>query len=204
MTAIPATSTSGAAGAAGAKLAAAGKAGTGVPLCFVVDGDGSIRHFLSLILHGAGIDTEEFAEGKALLAALDRRTPDIIFLNIPLESAEAIESVVALGKRGYSGYVQLMSSRGSAVLGHVKSIGDQHRLLMVPSLKKPFETGAVLKILQILKFGQPPSVPARVDLSDALSNGWIEFWYQPRSTCARNSWSAPRHSPAFGIRKTAF
>jgi EAL domain-containing protein (putative c-di-GMP-specific phosphodiesterase class I)/CheY-like chemotaxis protein len=165
----------------GTTRGAAGPGGnTRVPLCFVVDADPSIRHFLSLILHGAGIDTEEFADGNTLLAALNRRTPEIIFLDISLESAEAIESVVALGKRGYSGYVQLMSNRGLAVLAHVKSIGDQHRLLTLPPLKKPFETSAVLKILQALKFGEPPSVAARIDLSEALHNNWVEFWYQPK------------------------
>jgi hypothetical protein len=40
-----------------------------VPLCFVVDGDASIRHFLSLVLQGVGIDTEEFADGAAFRAA---------------------------------------------------------------------------------------------------------------------------------------
>jgi len=150
------------------------------PLCFVVDSDGSIRHFLSLIMHGAGIDTEEFADSHGLPAALAKRTPDAVFLNIALESAEAIECVVALGKRGYSGYVQLMSSRGAAVLAHVKSIGDQHRLLMMTPLKKPFETGVIVKILQDLKLGEPPTVAGRVDLDEALQNGWIEFWFQPK------------------------
>ena len=165
----------------GTTRGAAGPGGNArVPLCFVVDADPSIRHFVSLILHGAGIDTEEFADGNTLLAALNRRTPAIIFIDISLESAEAIESVVALGKRGYSGYVQLMSTRGSAVLAHVKSIGDQHRLLTLPPLKKPFETGAVIKILQALKFGDPPSVAARIDLCEALQNNWVEFWYQPK------------------------
>jgi EAL domain-containing protein (putative c-di-GMP-specific phosphodiesterase class I)/CheY-like chemotaxis protein len=150
------------------------------PLCFVIDGEASTRHFLSLILQGAGIDTEEFSDGQNLTAALNRRTPDVVFLSIPLESAEAIDSVVKLGKRGYSGYVQLMSSRGSAVLAHVKGIGDQHRLLMLPALKKPFETGAVVKILQDIKLGQPPTVAGRLDLEEALRSGWIEFWYQPK------------------------
>jgi EAL domain-containing protein (putative c-di-GMP-specific phosphodiesterase class I) len=150
------------------------------PLCFVVDSDASIRHFLSLILHGAGIDTEEFADGQSLSAALAKCTPDAVFLNIALESSDAIECVVALGSRGYSGYVQLMSNRGSAVLAHVKSIGDQHRLLMLPALKKPFETGAIVKILQDLKLGQPPTVAGRIDLDEALRNGCIEFWYQPK------------------------
>ena len=126
------------------------------PLCFVADVDGSIRHFLSLVLHGSGIDTEEFADGATFRVALARRAPDLVFLNIAIESAETIECVVALGKYGYPGYVQLMSARGSAVLEHVKSIGEQHRLKMLPVLKKPFETGTILKILQDLRLGHPP------------------------------------------------
>ncbi len=150
------------------------------PLCFVVDADGSIRHFLSLVLHGAGIDTEEFADGPSFRAAIGRRMPDLVFLNIALESADAIECLVTLGKKNYSGYVQLMSSRGSAVLEHVKSIGQQHRLQMLAPLKKPFETGAVLTILQELRLGHAPAQAARVDLAEALHNNWIEFWYQPK------------------------
>jgi EAL domain-containing protein (putative c-di-GMP-specific phosphodiesterase class I)/CheY-like chemotaxis protein len=150
------------------------------PLCFVVDSDPSMRHFLSLIMHGAGIDTEEFADGQSLIEALGRRSPEAVFLDINLESAEAIGCVVALGQRGYGGYVQLMSSRGSAVLTHVKNIGDQQRLLMLPPLKKPFDTGIIVKLLQDLKLGEPPAVAGRVDLEEALKNNWIEFWYQPK------------------------
>ena len=150
------------------------------PLCYVIDGDGSIRHFLSLILHGSGIDTEEFADGQGLRQALARRPPDLIFLDIPLESAEAIACVVALGAGTYRGQVQLMSNRGSAVLAHVKSIGEQQRLQMLPVLRKPFETNAVLKLLADLKLGHPPAVAGRIDLDEALAKNWIEFWYQPK------------------------
>jgi EAL domain-containing protein (putative c-di-GMP-specific phosphodiesterase class I) len=153
---------------------------TRVPLCFIVDGDASIRHFLSLVLHGTGIDTEEFADGQAFRAALARRAPDLVFLNIPLESTDAIECVIALGKKNCNSHVQLMSSRGLAVLEHVKSIGQQHRLQMLPALKKPFETAAVLKIIDELKLGNRPGMATRLDLGEALNKGWIEFWYQPK------------------------
>jgi EAL domain-containing protein (putative c-di-GMP-specific phosphodiesterase class I) len=151
-----------------------------VPLCFVVDGDASIRQFLSLVLHGVGIDTEEFADGQTFRAALARRPPDLVFLNIALQSTDAIECVVALGKKGYGGHVQLMSGRGSAVLEHVKSIGQQQRLQMLATLKKPFETSAVLQILQELKLGHPPEIASRINLGEALRSNWIEFWYQPK------------------------
>jgi EAL domain-containing protein (putative c-di-GMP-specific phosphodiesterase class I) len=150
------------------------------PLCFVVDTDASIRHFLSLILHGSGIDTEELPDGQAVRPALARRQPKLVFLNIALESSDAIECVLALSRAGYSGCVQLMSNRGSAVLAHVKSIGEQHHLRMLPVLKKPFETSVVLKVLQDLRLGDPPAVAGRIDLRDALRNRWIEFWYQPK------------------------
>jgi hypothetical protein len=35
------------------------------PLCYLVDEEPSIRHFLSLVLHGAGIDAMEFAHGAS-------------------------------------------------------------------------------------------------------------------------------------------
>jgi EAL domain-containing protein (putative c-di-GMP-specific phosphodiesterase class I)/CheY-like chemotaxis protein len=150
------------------------------PLCFVVDADASIRHFLSLMLHGAGIDTEEFSDGLAVRSALARRQPRLVFLNIALESSDAIECVIGLGRAGFAGAVQLMSNRGSAILAHIKSIGEQHRLRMLPVLKKPFDTGAVLKVLQGLRLGEPPAVAGRIDLDEALGNNWIEFWYQPK------------------------
>jgi EAL domain-containing protein (putative c-di-GMP-specific phosphodiesterase class I) len=151
-----------------------------VPLCYVVDDEASIRHFLSLVLHGAGIDTMEFADGADLREAIGRRVPDLVFLNISIESTDAIESVIALGRSGFRGNLQLMSNRGAAVLDHVKNIGVQHQLSMLPVLKKPFETDAITKILRDLNLGAPAAAASRIDLAEAIDNGWIEFWYQPK------------------------
>jgi len=87
---------------------------------------------------------------------------------------------VALGKRGYFGFVQLMSSRGLAVLEHVKNIGEEHKLQMLPVLNKPFETSTIIAIVRQLKLGHPAPIAARVRLDEALSKGWIEFWCQPK------------------------
>lgn len=153
---------------------------TTAPLCYVVDEDASIRHFLSLVLHGAGVDTMEFPDGSGLRVALQRRVPDLVFLNISLEAADSIESVIALGNAGFSGHVQLTSMRGAAVLDHVKNIGLQHKLNMLPALKKPFETDAIIKILRDLNLGAAAAAGSTIDLDEAIDNGWIEFWYQPK------------------------
>jgi EAL domain-containing protein (putative c-di-GMP-specific phosphodiesterase class I)/FixJ family two-component response regulator len=150
------------------------------PLCFIVDGEDSIRHFVSLILQGSGVDTMEFPDGMAFRKARAARAPDLIFLDVNLEAQEAIASLEALGRTGFTGAVQLMSSRGSAVLESIKAIGEQHKLRMLPVLKKPFETSTIQKILQIQKLGHAAPVAARLDLAEAIKSGWVEFWYQPK------------------------
>ena len=149
------------------------------PLCFVIESDASVRHFLSLILHGAGLHTEEFDVGQSVAATLARHLPDFVVLDVALESAEAVKALTELVAGHYRGYVQLLSSRGSAVLAHVKNIGDQLGLQMLPALKKPIEPHGILNTLQRLKIGHAPA-PGRVKLHEALSNDWVEFWYQPK------------------------
>jgi len=149
------------------------------PLCFVVDEEPSIRNFLALLMHGSGIDTVEFSDGAAFRGAAGEREPDLIFHNIALDAADAIESMTMLGKRGFKGAVQLTSSRGAAVLEHVRNVGVERKLNMLPVLKKPYETDAIVKIIQELKLGLSAAT-ARIELAQALANNWIEFWYQPK------------------------
>ncbi|MBI4273240.1 MAG: EAL domain-containing response regulator [Rhizobiales bacterium] len=150
------------------------------PVCFVVDEESSIRHFVSLIMQGSGIDTEEFADGPAFREALNRRMPDLLFLDVPLDTADAITSLGTLGNLKCGCAVTLMSTRGSAVLENVKGIGEKHALRMIPVLKKPFDIATVQRIIHDLKIGTPPPVAARIGLDEALRNNWMEFWYQPK------------------------
>src|SRR5262249_4698204 len=93
---------------------------------------------------------------------------------------------------------------GSAVLEHVKSIGEQHKLQMLPVLKKPFETSAIVRIMQELKLGHPAPMAARIDLNEGLKNGWMEFWFQPKIDLRKKqlagveAFARARH-PQYGI-----
>jgi EAL domain-containing protein (putative c-di-GMP-specific phosphodiesterase class I) len=150
------------------------------PLCFVVTADGGARQMLSLALHSVGIETEDCADSKSLGEALLRRVPDLVFLEVVDDSPDAVASLIGLGSGNYRGRVQLVSGRGSPVLTHVISIGEQEHLQMLPVLRKPFENSAVLKLLAELKLGQPPGAAGRIDLDEALAKNWIEFWFQPK------------------------
>jgi EAL domain-containing protein (putative c-di-GMP-specific phosphodiesterase class I)/CheY-like chemotaxis protein len=151
------------------------------PLAFVVDAEVSIRQFISLILQGHGVDTIEFADGVALRKARFKRAPDLIFLDVNVEVQDAIHSVDALGKAGYTGVIQLMSGRGAAVLDTVWQVGQPYKLKMLAPLKKPFETSTIQRIISEQKLGHK-AAPAgvKVGLAEALDKHWLEFWYQPK------------------------
>ena len=178
--------------------------GADSPICFIVDEEPSICHFLTLVLQGSGLDTREFHDYESFQQAMADHKPDLVFLNVPLESGEAIASLVGLGRARFRGPIQLMSNRGLAVLEHVKNIGDQHALYMLPVMKKPFETNTIIKIVQDLKLGDPPAMAARIELDDALAFDWIEFWYQPKVDLRRKrlvgveAFARARH-PDYGV-----
>jgi EAL domain-containing protein (putative c-di-GMP-specific phosphodiesterase class I)/CheY-like chemotaxis protein len=189
---------------------AAGAVGDGArtPLCFVIDGESTIRHFVSLILQGTGIDTMEFAEGAALRTVAAQRPADMLFLDVNLDVQDAMQTIEWLGETKYAGVVQLMSSRGSAVLESVRNKGAERQLQMLPVLKKPFETSAIQRIIFEQKLGLPPPTAARVGLDEALRNNWIEFWFQPKIDLRRKqlagveSFARVRH-PQHGILSPA-
>ena len=150
-------------------------------LAFIIDEEGSIRQFVSLILQGSGVDTIEFVDGASFRGTPIARLPDMVFLNVNLEVQDAVASIETLTKAGFTGAVQLMSSRGSAVLDNVKQAGEQMKLPMLPVLKKPFETSAIQKVLSELKLGHGPAPSGvKITLAEALQNNWVEFWYQPK------------------------
>jgi EAL domain-containing protein (putative c-di-GMP-specific phosphodiesterase class I) len=150
-------------------------------LAFIIDEEGSIRQFVSLILQGSGVDTIEFVDGASFRSTPIARLPDMVFLNVNLEVQDAVASIETLTKAGFTGTVQLMSSRGSAVLDNVKQAGEQMKLPMLPVLKKPFETSAIQKVLSELKLGHGPAPSGvKITLAEALKNNWVEFWYQPK------------------------
>jgi EAL domain-containing protein (putative c-di-GMP-specific phosphodiesterase class I) len=150
------------------------------PLCFIVDEDPRIRHFLSLILQGAGVDAVEYPDCTSFRDERLGRPGHMIFLNIGLDTNEANKTLVTLGKARFAGAVQLMSNQGIVVLENLKKIGEQCNLKMLPVLKKPIDADAIKKILGTHKLGDRAAVAARVRLDDALKNGWIETWFQPK------------------------
>ena len=159
------------------------RGGARTPLGYVIDSESSVRSFLTLILQGCSIDAAEYTDSIQFRKSPPTRPPEIIFLNIGNDAQDAVQTLNVLAKSAYGGPVQLMSSRGTAVLENVKAIGTQLKLQMLPVLQKPFDTAAIHAILLSQQVGNPPAATAKavsVNLGEALRNNWVEFWYQPK------------------------
>jgi len=66
----------------------------------VVDDEESVRRALERLLRSAGIETETFSTGGAMLEDLARREPDCIVLDLHMPGMSGFEIQAALAERG--------------------------------------------------------------------------------------------------------
>ncbi len=128
--------------------------------CFVIDDDAGICKALSFTLRRLGFTTNEIATPGALESALETEVPDLIFLDLGLGQAGAMDILPILSQHGYEGPVQLMSGRSQAVLDEVVAVGQEFGLTMLPALEKPFRMGVIKDLVAGLGFAAPEAAPA--------------------------------------------
>jgi EAL domain-containing protein (putative c-di-GMP-specific phosphodiesterase class I)/ActR/RegA family two-component response regulator len=156
------------------------------PDAFVIDDEDGICKFVSMTLDTLGIKAESFPSAELAVASLERGHPDFVFLDVALKESDAIDVIRTLGEKSYRGVVQLMSGSDTLLLDDVRRIGARHGLHMRPPLHKPFRMEAIRHAVTAAPLdGQPETTvtlsPAmRLGLDEALANGWLELWYQPK------------------------
>lgn len=148
------------------------------PHAFVVDDEDGICKLITMTLATMGVEAEKFHTAQDAVAALDRRLPAIIFLDVALQGSDAVDTIRGLGEKGYGGIVQLMSGSNAELLEDVRRVGTRHGLNMRPPLSKPFRAEAIRQIITSAHLAERPLTV--VDLDEALANDWLELWYQPK------------------------
>ena len=148
------------------------------PHAFVVDDEGGICKLITMTLAKMGVEAEKFHTAQDAVAALDRRLPAIIFLDVALKRSDAVDVIRGLGEKGYGGIVQLMSGSNVGLLEDVRRVGARHGLNMRPPLSKPFRGEAIRQIIIDTHLAERPLTV--VSLDEALANNWLELWYQPK------------------------
>lgn len=153
---------------------------------FVIDDEEGICKFISAAASSMDYDADYFTSASLALRALKHCSPTVIFLDIALGGSDAVEVIRMLGQRQYRGVVQLMSGTNPEVLEDVRRVGERHKLIMRPPLRKPFRIDAIRKVLADAPIDLWPDAARPADekpganLGEALERGWLEVWYQPK------------------------
>lgn len=164
------------------------------PFCFVVDDEPGIRRIVSFTLREFGITASEFEDACGVMMDIDKRTPDLVFLDVSLNGSDAIDVIRTLGDKNFRGAVQLMSGKDPALLEEIRRVGERHSLRMLPVIQKPFRPDAIRNAVkenfnQLAAVESPKIVPSTPDvqprpdwacLDEVLDRGWLEVWYQPK------------------------
>lgn len=167
-----------------------------LPFCLVIDDEPAICHTIIRILESIGMETAAFSNASRVTPAIFEKSPFLIFLDLSLEGSDAVEAIRELAVREFKGAVQLISGMPADVLEGIKEIGERYGLRMLPVLRKPFRIDRIKELaLAELNASQHDNVVKALgqtdkfsetrikhtcDLAEALSNGWMELWYQPK------------------------
>lgn len=151
-----------------------------VPQCLIVDDEPGIRAVISRTLGGYGLTADEFADAEDAVTSIANGQPKIIFLDVSLARSDAIEAIRGFAQRKFSGAVQLISGHKACVVDEIRKIGERHGLRMREPIAKPFAADAIRTV--VIEEALTATVLSEhpIPLDEALRNGWLELWYQPK------------------------
>jgi EAL domain-containing protein (putative c-di-GMP-specific phosphodiesterase class I)/ActR/RegA family two-component response regulator len=150
-----------------------------VPTLYVLDDEPEFRDLVTQMVTAAGVSTRAFGDVTSLEIALTEALPDVIVLDLSLGDSDGIDVLRSLASSRFGGAILLISGREADTIGAVRNIGEQYGLTMLPFLRKPFQLEQFMQRLNLLASSKAPA-QHEGDLENALRNGYLELWYQPK------------------------
>ena len=173
------------------------------PRVCVVDAKPHIRRFLADALEELGFVSRPCGRLTEVSAALADFNPDLIVLGLLAPESEVTKTLHLLISAGFKGRVMLFGGRAASSLIALHELGEQIGLAMLPPLATPYRDSDLHENLSpFLPIPESPSLA--VDVEEAMRNGWLEMWYQPKINlremlpCGAEALIRMRH-PTWGI-----
>jgi EAL domain-containing protein (putative c-di-GMP-specific phosphodiesterase class I)/FixJ family two-component response regulator len=183
-------------------------------VAYVVDDEAGATNVVCKFLAAIGFIAEGFTGPAPFLVRVKMRPPDMVIVDLALGQSDAVEVMRQLEIIRFGGGVLLISGRDQITLDEIRRVGLQRGLAMLPCLRKPFRLDDLRKAV-----ATHPEIPpgagsagatttalasTRVNLAEALREGWLELWYQAKidlktmRTSGAEALVRARH-PEFGI-----
>jgi EAL domain-containing protein (putative c-di-GMP-specific phosphodiesterase class I) len=121
--------------------------------------------------------SQQFADIPPMLEAAAQCPPDLVFLDLGSDGAQALSMLDALLIKCP---VQAMSWLNAVLVEELRRTGERRGLTMRPVLHKPLRHTAIKRIIGDLGLRRDAMSRLDVTLAEALRRGWLEVWYQPK------------------------
>jgi len=149
-------------------------------VAFAVERDHRAGHTLQTACESSHVRCELFENSGALASAMSRSIPDLVFLNVTADAADAVEGIHALSQCAYPGMVQFTSENGVLMVEPLRQLARLHSLQALPPMTKPLELSALKSMLRNVTSTVSQAGVPQFGLEEAIRSGWVQFWYQPK------------------------
>lgn len=160
------------------KLAAFGRRKVAPRVC-VVDSKPHNQKFLGEALEELGFIICKCTQFDELSAALRAQAPDLIVVGLSVSGIEAAAMLESLAAKAFDGKVLLLGPRDSLMIRAVQELGERLGITMLPTLTTPFDSRGLRNVVAKLLPREAAPNPI-IDAAEALNEGWLELWYQPK------------------------
>lgn len=139
---------------------------------FVLDDDPAVNEVLCGILGRNGVPFRSFLRLDELLSGMAEGHPDLLFLDVRLADADAVEAIRQLHAIGYQGKIQVVSGLSAPQLSDVYRMLERYGYGALYPITKPFRSAAIKAVLSHAMTPDGPTAAANTAVAPVLVAGW--------------------------------
>lgn len=151
------------------------------PRLIAVDDDPAILDIIEVVGVESGYEVLLLSDAAGLLEALERFPPAVIITDLMMPNVDGVTLLRNLAASGAKCSVIVASAADPKTLAAAVRLGRGYGLDMAPPMPKPFTATALHEALTSSR-----GAISVVELRQALTNGQLEVWYQPKVSLRPN------------------
>jgi EAL domain-containing protein (putative c-di-GMP-specific phosphodiesterase class I) len=161
------------------------KAESAQAVCYVVDHEPGTRHVVTSVLTGMDVGLEHFDSVAAMLERYAAIRPDLIIIDVTVNSAEARRYLDMLIAAKVSCAIRILSGLNGLLTEALQQSWKRSGLDILPALAKPLRQQTIkTAVFHLVR--RTPAKP-KFSVEEVIDQGWFELWYQPRIDLANKT-----------------
>jgi len=159
----------------------------------ILDDDAEVGRTIGFVGAGLGMEVRATTEPDTFFEWLDEWPPTHIVLDLVMPQMDGVEVMRHLAARRCRAAVIVLSGVGDRVLDAARRSADEHDLVIIGALSKPFTPKELRLLLQAAgpagqsrpaSAGEQEFEPTERDLQRAIEEDQFRLVYQPKVACA--------------------